>query len=179
MEGQVLDDQVVRKSRKPIIVRNAILFVILLISIMLGAHYAGDALPLTTTQIALIEYVLLLFAVLFTQLEVRSKIFDGIMPFNRAFSTGVIFVLIVMAIFSTFTLIFYMFIAPEILNEMITIAENSLKSQGYEGEDLEDRMTFTRRIFTPFGMFLVSVIGYLFFGLIMSLIASIFTQRTN
>lgn len=64
--------------------------------------------------------------------------------------------------FSVFTLMFYMFIAPEILSEMITIAENSLKSQGYSGEDLEDRMTFTRRIFTPFGMFLISVIGYLF-----------------
>ena len=179
MEVQAEEIQVVKNSRKPIIVRNALLFVMLLISIMLGAHFAGDSIPITTTQIALIEYVLLLFAVLFTQLEVRSKIFDGVMPFNRAFSTGVIFVLIVMAIFSVFTLIFYMFIAPEILSEMITIAENSLKSQGYSGDDLEDRMTFTRRIFTPFGMFLVSVIGYLFFGLIMSLIASIFTQRTN
>ncbi len=179
MEVQSMDDQVVRKSRKPIIVRNAILFVMLLIAIMLGAHFAGDVIPISTTQIALIEYVLLLFAVLFTQLEVRAKIFDGLMPFNRAFSTGVIFVLIVMATFSVFTLIFYLFIAPEILSEMITIAENSLKSQGYTGEDLEDRMTFTRRIFTPFGMFLISLIGYLFFGLIMSLIASIFTQRTN
>ncbi len=178
MEVQAGENQVVN-SRKPIIVRNAILFVMLLIGIMLGTHFAGDSISITVTQIALIEYVLLLFAVLFTQLEVRAKIFNGIMPFNRAFNTGVIFVLIVLAIFSTFTLLFYMFIAPEILSEMIIIAENSLKSQGYEGQDLKDRMTFTKRIFTPFGMFLISVIGYLFFGLIMSLIASIFTQRTN
>ena len=179
MEVQAGSDQELRSSRKPIIVRNALLFVILLIVVLLATHFAGDSTSITTTQIALVEYVLLLIAVLITQLEVRGKIFNGIMPFNKAFSTGMIFVLIVTAVFSVFTLFFYMFIAPEILTEMITIAENSLISQGHAGDDLNDRMTFTRRIFTPFGMFLVSLIGYLFFGLIMSLISSIFTQRSN
>lgn len=176
---ELAENNEVRKSRKPIILRNAILFSLLLMGILLTTHFVGEGTSITTTQIALAEYVLLLLAVLITQLEVRSKIYNGLMAFNSAFGSGMIFVLLVTVIFSVFTLIFYMFIAPEILDQMVKIAENSLISQGHTGEDLEDRMTFTRRIFTPFGMFMISVIGYLFFGAIMTLISSIFTQRTN
>lgn len=172
-----LDVEPVLPSRKKIIVRNALVLSGILIFVLLAAHFFGYG--HLSTRIAIGEYILLLVSIIVTQLEVRDKLFNGALPFDKAFGTGMMMVFIITAIFSVFTLIFYLFIAPELLTEMREIAENSLRAQGQPESEISDRMVMTNRIFTPAGMFLMSIIGYLFMGALMSLIASIFTQRKN
>lgn len=96
---------------------------------------------------------MVLVSLIVTQLEVRDKLYQGILPFDKAFGTAMMVVLMVTAIFSFFTLIFYLTIGTDVLAEMRTIAENSLREQGKTEEDIASRMTFTNRIFTPVGMF--------------------------
>lgn len=162
-------------SRKPIVTRNAIILVLILIGILLGAHFF--AFGYQNERIAFGEFVLVMVAVIVTQLEVRDKLYKGILPFDKAFGTGMMLVLMVTAIFSVFTCIFYFTLGQEVLIEMKKIAENSLREQGKTEADIVERMTFTNRIFTPLGMFLMSLIGNLFFGTVGTLIASLFTQR--
>jgi Protein of unknown function (DUF4199) len=164
-----------RGSRKPIVVRNGIVLACLFIAILLIAHFYD--LGYLNERIAVGQFVLILVGVIVTQLDVRDKIFKGVLPFDRAFGTGMMVVLIVIAIFSAFTLIFYLTIGREVLVEMREIAENSLRVQGKTEEDIAEHMVFTNRSFTAGGMFVVSLIGGLFYGAIATLIASLFTQR--
>lgn len=168
-------EEIVYPSRKNLITRNALVLSAILIGILLATHFFSDG--SSSTRIAIGEYVILLVAIIVTQMEVRDKIFGGLMPFDKAFGTGIMMVFIVTAVFSIFTLIFYLLIAPDLLAEMRVIAENSLRAQGQEESEIADRMVMTNRIFTPLGMFLMAIIGYLFMGSVMTLIGSIFTQR--
>ncbi len=172
-----IDAEPTLPSRKNLIVRNALVLSGILIFVLLAAHFFGYG--HLSTRIAIGEYVLLLVSLIVTQLEVRDKLFAGALPFDKAFGTGMMMVFIVTAIFSVFTLLFYLFIAPDLLLEMREIAENSLRSQGQPESEIADRMVMTNRIFTPVGMFFMAIIGYLFMGTVMTLIASIFTQRKN
>jgi Protein of unknown function (DUF4199) len=162
-------------SRKPIVTRNAIIISLILIGILLTAHFF--AFGYQNERIAFGQFVLVLVSLIVTQLEVRDKLYQGILPFDKAFGTAMMVVLMVTAIFSFFTLIFYLTIGTDVLAEMRTIAENSLREQGKTEEDIASRMTFTNRIFTPVGMFFMSLVGNMFFGTIAALIASLFTQR--
>ncbi|MFI5171093.1 MAG: DUF4199 domain-containing protein [Chitinophagales bacterium] len=167
------------KARTNIILRNGLLFVFILIIIMLITHMFRETMMEKSNQIAWIEYLMLLVAIIITQMQIRQKVYDGKMAYGQAFGSGMLFVALVAAVFSVFTLIFYLFIGPEVLNEMKVIAENTLREQGMDETEVKKRMDFTVKIFTPVGMFVVSLVGYLFVGTILSLIASIFTQRSR
>lgn len=164
-------------ARKKIILRNGTVFVFVLIIIMLITHIFRATISDQAQNIAWGEYLLLLITIIVTQLDIRSKVYEGKMTFGQAFTSGMLFVAFVAAVFSVFTLVFYLAIGPEVLEEMVVIAENSLRERGMTEDQIDAQMAFSNRIFTPFGMFIMTIIGYLFVGAIMSLIASLFTQR--
>lgn len=168
-----------RPSRKNLIIRNGAVFACVLIIIMLITHIFRDKISDQTQRIAWGEYLMLLAAIVVTQLDARTKIYDGKMVFGQAFSTGMLFVVFVTAVFSVFTLLFYLFVAPEVLGEMVVIAENTLREKGLTEDQIDMQMKFSERIFTPVGMFVMVIVGYLFVGTIMSLIGSLFTQRNR
>ena len=182
MEGQdkIMDVQPIeRPSRKGLILRNGLIFVALQIAIMLVTHFRRDSISDQNMRIAVGMYLLLLVAIVVVQLDARMRVYSGRMDFGQAFSTGMIFVLFVTALFTIFILVFYLTIGKELLAQMITIAENSLRANGTAEADIPERMEFSRKIFTAPGMSIITLIGYLFFGTIMSLIGALFTQRTN
>lgn len=178
-QNQLPEETPVSGGRSKIVIRNGAVFALLLIIIMLITHMFRDSLSQHTQSIAWGEYVLLLIAIIITQLDVRGKVYNGKMLFGQAFSTGMLFVALVTAIFSVFTLVFYLAIGPDVLNEMKVIAENSLREKGLDEDQIRTQMQFSERIFTPVGMFIMVIIGYLFIGVIMSLLASLFTQRNR
>ncbi len=179
MEITIDTDQPDRKSRKNIIVRNGIIFVFILIIILLITHMFRDKMMEYTNTIAWIEYAMLLVAIIITQIQLRENVYGGKMLYGQAMGSGMLFVVLVTLAFSIFTLLFYLFIGPEILGEMEQIAENTLREQGKSEKEVEMAMAFSSRIFTPVGMFVLVIVGYLFVGAIMSAIASIFTQRSR
>ena len=101
-----IDAEPTLPSRKNLIVRNALVLSGILIFVLLAAHFFGYG--HLSTRIAIGEYVLLLVSLIVTQLEVRDKLFAGALPFDKAFGTGMMMVFIVTAIFSVFTLLFYL-----------------------------------------------------------------------
>ncbi len=183
MEGQVdqFDNslEIDYKLRSNIIVRNGLIFAFLLIIIMMVTHMFREKIGDSVSNIAWGEYGLFLVAIIITQLDARSRVYNGIINFGQAFGTSMLFVVLVTAIFSVFTLIFYLFIGPEVLGEMVVIAENSLRDKGIAEDQIQAQMEFSRRIFTPVGMFIMAIVGYLFVGTIFSLLASLFTQRNK
>lgn len=165
--------------RSKVILRNGTVFAMLLIIIMLVTHMFRADLSEHTQRIAWGEYGLLLVAIIVTQLDLRARVYDGRILFGQAFTSGMLFVAYVAAVFSVFTLVFYLFIGPGVLDEMVVIAENSLRERGLTEDQIDAQMQFSEKIFTPVGMFIMVIIGYLFVGTIMSLIASLFTQRNR
>lgn len=165
--------------RFKIISRNAGVFAMLLIIMLLMTHIFRETMMEKNTLISWVEYGLLLIAIIITQLQVRENSYNGIMPFGSAFNTGLIFTLLVAAIYSVFTLIFFIAIGPELLQDMRTIAENSLREKGMSDEEVQAGMKFVNMSFTPVGMFIMVLFGFSFFGVILTLIASLFTGRTR
>ena len=165
--------------RSKVILRNGTVFSFLLIIIMLVTHIFREDMSAHTQRIAWAEYGLLLIAIIVTQLDIRTRVYDGKIVFGQAFTSGMLFVAYVAAVFSVFTLLFYLFIGPGVLDEMVVIAENTLRERGLTEDQIDAQMQFLEKIFTPVGMFIMVIIGYLFVGAIMSLIASLFTQRNR
>lgn len=176
-ENQIFDDGPDFAARKKIILRNGTIFVFVLIIVMLVTHIFRASISDQAQRIAWGEYLLLLVTIIVTQLDIRSKVYAGKISFGQAFTSGMLFVAFVAGVFSIFTLVFYLAIGPEVLKEMVVIAENSLREKGLTEDQIDAQMAFSSRIFTPVGMFVMTIIGYLFVGAIMSLIASLFTQR--
>lgn len=176
-QPQLMEDAPDFSIRKKIILRNGTIFVFILIIVMLVTHMFRATISDQVQRIAWAEYLLLFVAIIITQLDIRSKLYNGKLQFGQAFTSGMLFVAFIAGVFSVFTLVFYLIIGPEVLNEMVVIAENSLREKGMTEEQIDQQMAFSARIFTPVGMFIMTLIGYLFVGVIMCLIASLFTQR--
>lgn len=172
-------EQMPEKSRSKIVFRNALIFTFILIIILLLTHMMREKMMEKNQSIAWGEYALLFGAIIVTQMQVRTDIFQNRLSFSQAFTSGMLFVILVALMFAVFVLIFYSFIGHEMLDEMKTLSENTLRDKGKSEEEIKTAMSFTGRIFTPVGMCIMTVIGYCFVGTIESLIASLFTQRSN
>lgn len=165
--------------RSKIIWRNAIalslLFVVVLIITDMFREQMMDKSNLMSTI-----YMIILFAVIIlTQIQVRENSYGGIMSFSKAFGTGMLLTLAVAGMFAVFNFIFYSFISPDVLGEAKTLAENTMKEQGKSQEEIDMAMKFTGFAFTPVGILVTTIIFYPIFGLILSLLASLFTQRNR
>lgn len=101
------------------------------------------------------------------------------MSFSKAFGTGMLLALAVAVMFAVFNFIFYSFISPDTLDEARRMAETSMQEQGKTQEEIDMAMKITGFMFTPVGILLTTIIFYPLFGLLLSLLASLFTQRNN
>jgi hypothetical protein len=70
-------------SRKPIVTRNAIIISLILIGILLAAHFF--AFGYQNERIAFGQFVLVLVSLIVTQLEVRDKLYQGNFTFRQSF----------------------------------------------------------------------------------------------
>jgi hypothetical protein len=143
----------------------AVSSVIFLVVSLLGYNPFGGGLNYIGTVAAI---VLLVFA----HKQYKST-GDGYMSYGQGFGIGFWFTLI-----STLltVLIMYVYITIDETPMKLMLEENALKmqEQGQSDQTIETAQEWTKKLFWPF-----AIVGALFFGLLIPLIVTIFTQKKN
>ncbi len=173
------DSKTVQIPRSKIIWRNAIAITLVFAVVLIVTDMFKDKMMEKNNLMSIMYMVLLFGTVILTQIQVREQSLGGIMSFSKAFGTGMLLALAVAVMFALFNFIFYSFISPDTLDEARRMAETSMQEQGKTQEEIDMAMKITGFMFTPVGILLSTIIFYPLFGLLLSLLASLFTQRNN
>ena len=135
----------------------------------------------TDIQSKLPQWIRFSLLVLFIVLGIkayRDESLDGFIGYGKSLGTGVLIAIFGGFITGIFTLIFFQYLAPEMVQKIMDEAQKSMvEGGGYSDEQIEMAMSMTAKFMTPFWLFLFSVIESGFMGLIFSLIISVFMKK--
>ncbi len=125
-----------------------------------------------------ISYSLLVLFIVMGIKAYRDESLDGFIGYGKSLGTGVLIAIFGGFITGIFTLIFFQYLAPEMVQKIMDEAQKSMVERGgMSDEQIEMAMSMTAKFMTPFWLFLFSVIGSGFMGLIFSLIISVFMKK--
>jgi hypothetical protein len=110
----------------------------------------------------------------------RDDARGGIMSYGQGVGAGTVIGLYAGIIMAIFTFLLYKVIDPDLLGKMITFAEEKIIESGKIPEEMVDQVMETQKKFmAPWIMSIGSIINYVFFGVVVSLIASIFLKKES
>ena len=119
-------------------------------------------------QIALLVYLLKSY---------RDNYCFGNITYGQSVGVGVIICLYSAIITAIFTYILYSFIAPELIDKQLALAEEMLIKRGTPQAAVDAGMALQRKLMTPGILSLMSIFNNMFIGTIISLIISVFIKK--
>lgn len=99
---------------------------------------------------------------------------DGFMTFGQGFGIGFWITVVALLIGGLFTFVYAGFIDPTVMDGVYEAQRLEMEEKGMPDEQIDVAITWTKKLFWPFYF----GIG-LFFGVLLALIVSIFTQKKN
>lgn len=147
--------------------------VLILFSVILYAiGLKGD------NKITYLNYVFLLGGIIIGTKEYRDKVREGDLSYGQGLGLGVLVSVFAGLMLAFYTYIFMKFISPEIIQEMLLMAEQQLVEQGKTESEIEMALKYTAMFMTPGIISIMLVVMHLFFGFIFSLItAAVFRKE--
>ena len=97
---------------------------------------------------------------------------NGYMSYGQGLGVAMITILASMVLATPYTYIFFNFIDPSMYDAIWEKAAADMEAQGQSDEAIEVALSWARKLFWPF-----FIIGAIFWGFIIGLIVSIFTQK--
>ncbi|MBA7588353.1 hypothetical protein ES708_30408 [subsurface metagenome] len=100
------------------------------------------------------------------------------MSYGQGVGAGTIIGLYAGIIGAIFTFLLYEVIDPDLMGKLLTFTEEKILESGRVPEEMVDQIMETQKKFmAPWIMSIISIINYVFFGVVVSLIASIFLKK--
>ncbi len=166
-----------RPSRKKYIWTYSIMSAMIFIILLLITHMFREQMMDKNFLMTGIYFIVLIVIVIAAQIQIRSKVYGGVMTYGQAFGSGILVCVFSALMYAVFAFIFYQFIAPGVLDEMLAYTEQQLREKGTSEELIEQSMRFTKLFMSPVGVLFSTIFGHVFIGTIAALLASLFTQR--
>lgn len=107
----------------------------------------------------------------------RDKELGGKISLGRAISVGFWVALISSVIAALGMFIYYQFIDPDYLNQAVSRLTELYREKGVSEEQIETTMSMTKMLMTPMSLTIFTIIGNLFWGVIISLIIGLVVKR--
>lgn len=108
----------------------------------------------------------------------RDDAKGGIMSYGQGVGAGTVIGLYAGIIGAIFLFLLYEVIDPDLMGKMFTVTEEKLLESGRVPEEMIDQtMEMQKKFMAPWIMSIGTVINYVFFGVVVSLIASIFLKK--
>ena len=128
-----------------------------------------------------ISYAVLLLGVVIASYHYRDNHMGGFITYGQSFITGFLTALFAAIGTAIFTYIFMLLMPPEFFVNMLQEAEDKMIEKNPEMSDEQIKMAinWTKKIMQPGVMTAFAFLAYTFFGLIFSLLASIFIKRED
>lgn len=127
------------------------------------------------------SYIFLLIAVFLLYYFIKSyrdNYLHGMITYGQSVGAGMIITVYQSIVAAIFGYLLYTVIDPELTEKSLAFAEEQIRATGKVPEDMIGKsIEMQRKFMKPAIMAIFSIVGSLFFGLIMSLIVSIFTRK--
>ncbi len=123
-------------------------------------------------------FVVMIAVLVLAQMEHRKKDLGGFLSYGRAVGIGTIVFLISSGLDSMLTYIEMSIIHPESIHTLIQIQMQNAQEMGFT-ENLDESYERAKKLTTPFNVSLFKFFGGILFGVIVTLIVSIFTRKAN
>jgi hypothetical protein len=98
-------------------------------------------------------------------------------PYSKALGLGVSTMFFASLILAVFTFVLYKIIDPGLVDEMLTFTEDKLLESGVNENMIEQQIEMQRKFMTPAILSLSQVFTIVLYGLVISLITSIFLKK--
>ena len=171
-----MENQTYPASKHALIYGAYITVVLIVISL---AFYVLDLFGQNWT--GYVSYAVLLFGVVLSSYHYRDKYLGGTITYGQSFMTGFLTALFAAIGSGVFTYIFMSLMPPEFIQNMLQQAEDKMFESNPEltDEQIDMAMGMTKKFMNPGMMAGMAFLAYTFFGLIFSLLASIFIKKED
>ena len=121
----------------------------------------------------------LLVGIILGTLAFRDKCSGGFISYGRSLGSGVMISLIAGIILAIYTYLNVAFLNPEMMEQMIGVAEENMMQQGLSDDQIDQAMSMTTMFMTPTFIALTGLFSMVLWGTLFSLLASIFVKKEN
>jgi hypothetical protein len=118
-------------------------------------------------------------AIIFVGTQAKRTSQDGFISYGQGLGTGVGIAFFGSIMVAFYTFVFFNYMDPEMLEELILRAEDQMYDQGLPDDQVEMAMTYTRKFMAPIPMALMVILSYTIIGFIISLITSAILKKEN
>ncbi|MBC7382729.1 MAG: DUF4199 domain-containing protein [Bacteroidia bacterium] len=109
----------------------------------------------------------------------RDETLNGFISFGQGVGTGMQIIFFGGLIISIYFLVFVNYIDPEFMANLIENVKREMIEKGDSEEKIETTIHWMKKMQSPMLMFVMGLLANLIYGLIVSLIVSIFTRKEN
>ena len=145
--------------------------------VMQTIFYLADIKPDST--LGYLSYIILFGGLFLSVRNYRDELNKGFISYGRSVGYGVVVSLMAGIISSAFVFILYQYIDVTFVDRMLIEAETQLEEQNLSPEQLEMAMEINQKMFTPFVISMMSILGYVFMGTIFSLVVAVFLKKED
>jgi hypothetical protein len=107
----------------------------------------------------------------------RDNYMHGQITYGQAVGAGVVIFVYYAIIMAVFTYLLWTVIDPGLVKKSMAIAEEGMAKKGLPQASIDAGMAFTAKIMKPSIMSIFTIIGSMFFGVIYTLLVSIFIKK--
>jgi hypothetical protein len=167
------------ESNKNLMLNKAMfwgLIIALASMIVTTIYYSTDSMfSKSASWVSILIYVV---GIVLATLSYKKSIDDETpFPYSKALGLGVSTMFFASLILAIFTFVLYKIIDPGLIDEMISFTENKLLESGISEDMIEKQIEMQRKFMTPAILSLSEVFTVVIYGLIISLITSIFLKK--
>lgn len=128
-----------------------------------------------------LNIALLIGAMAYAGVQYRNTVNGGFMSYGRALGTSFLVGLFASILLAVYTFVFFKFIDPELITQILANAEEKMVEQNPDmtDEQIEVALKYSSMFMTPMAMMLWTIIGMTFWSLIFALIVAAFTKKTD
>ncbi|MGE5382933.1 MAG: DUF4199 domain-containing protein [Omnitrophica WOR_2 bacterium] len=131
------------------------------------------------TWLNYLTYIIMIAGIVLATINYRDKINGGLITYGKGVSTGVIIGGVVGVVMAIYLWIFFTYINPNGIRELLEMTEQKLAEQGLSDEMIDKQMTMSGKFIKMPLMNIFGMIGYIFSGLIISLITSAILKKND
>jgi hypothetical protein len=126
-----------------------------------------------------LSYIVLIGGILLSQFNYRNKYSDGYIEYGKAFMVGMLTSLILAVIMGVYTFIFFKYISPGSMEEIMSTAEQQMMDRGMTDMEIEQGMAMAKKFQNVGMMTFFAVFGNFMIGTIIGLVTAIFVKKEN
>lgn len=154
--------------------KHGIILGLISIAISLVVYWTGNMAASWAPWVSLPVYIYLIF---FFQKKFRDKNQGGYIRYGKAFGVGFLMTIVSLILSSVYT--FIVFQDSEVIDQIMEKSYNDMVDRGMSSGEIDQAMGMMEPFMTPGMMVIWSVLGGLFFSLVICLITSAIVKKEH